>query len=484
MKRQTLAFRPWCILRATLAAVLVSASAAAQQANSDLHAVQRVHQRLVELRERADIWPGFRPDTLPYLFVLPGRGHALVNWRGPLPEGFLAIDGLPRVGFRAQDALRAASTSTEFGGRMVAQVSVDAMNERALVAIAAHEAFHVFEGSSRSAGSYFGEGENSFLVSSYPVFDSINEAQFSLEARLLSAALTAGSLEDARLRVREFSAVRAARHRRLGLQFAEFEAKAELNEGLAEYALLRMQNAFDGKPVDQPPAELLQNLGGFTREATSLRIRFYRTGPAQALLLDRLAGPGWKQQLGSERILLHDLLARAAGAWAEQDRLRGEAEKREDYPRLSNAAASNLDRLRASRRAKADSILAAPGMRVVISTSELPNRSIGWCGIDPQNLLQASATMILHTRWVIACSGQLANAEFNTPVVQDRAAEELQAIIPSDARITADGQEVKLQAGSPTELRSVRIESRTFNARFARAELRLDGNVLRIVPKP
>src|SRR5687768_8492581 len=113
MQRQTLAFHPWCILSAMLVAVMPCAPAAAQQPNNDLRAVQRVHQRVAELRERADIWPGFRPDTLPYLFVLPGRGHALVNWHGQLPEGFLAVDGLPRLGFRALDALRAASTSTE-----------------------------------------------------------------------------------------------------------------------------------------------------------------------------------------------------------------------------------------------------------------------------------------------------------------------------------------------------------------------------------
>ena len=483
MKRQTLAFHPWCILFATVLLAIAGNALNAQQPTSYVRALHRVHQRLLELHQRADIWPGFRPDTLPYLFVLPGRGHVIVGWRGALPAGFTAVDGLSQAGFRSQDALRAASTSTELGGRMVAQVSVDALDERNLITTAAHEAFHVFEGASRSPRTYFGEGENSFLVSSYPVFDSINEAQVALEARLLAAALTAGTVEQARQRTREFIAVRAARHRRLGFQFAEFEAKAEMNEGLAEYALLRMQNAYDAKPIDQPPTELLQHLSAFTQEAQSLRIRFYRSGPAQAFLLDRLAGPAWKQQLSNERILLQDLLARAVGAFAEQDSLRATVETREDYRRLSRDAVANLDRLSSSRRAKADSILTAPGLRIVISTAELPNRSIGWCGIDPQNLLQASANLILHTRWVVACSGQLLNAEFNTPVVQDRATGELQAVVSDSLRITANGQEVKLQNGTTTELRSVRIEARTFNARFARADLRLENNALRIVPK-
>ena len=483
MKRQTLAFHPWCILLATVLLAIAGNAANAQQPASDVRAIHRVYQRLLELHQRAEIWPGFRPDTLPYLFVLPGRGHVLVGWRGVLPDGFIAVEGLSQTGFKSQDALRSASTSTQLGGRMVAQVSVDALNERNLTTTAAHEAFHVFEGASRSPSTYIGEGENSFLVSSYPVFDSINEAQVALEARLLAAALTAGTVEQALERTREFIAVRTARHRRLGFQFAEFEAKAEMNEGLAEYALLRMQNAYDAKPIGQPPAELLQHLSAFTQEAQSLRIRFYRSGPAQAFLLDRLAGPGWKQQLSNERIFLQDLLARAVGAFAEQDSLRATAENREDYRRLSRDAVANLDRLRASRLTKADSILAAPGLRIVISTAELPNRNIGWCGIDPQNLLQASANVILHTRWVIACSGQLANAEFNTPVVQDRSAGELQAVVSDSLRITADGQEMKLQAGNTIELRSVRIESRTFNARFARADFSLQNNVLRIVPK-
>ena len=330
MKRQTQAFHPWCIRFGFILLAIAANAANAQQPTSDVQAIQRVHQRLLELHPRAQIWPGFRPDTLPYLFVLPGRGHVLVGWRGELPNGFSAVEGLSQTGFKPQDALRSASTSTELGGRMVAQVSVDALIERDLITIAAHEAFHVFEGASRSPRTYIGEGENSFLVSSYPMFDSINEAQVALEARLLAAALHAGTVEQARQRTREFIAVRSARHRRLGFQFAEFEAKAEMNEGLAEYALLRMQNAYDGKPIDQPPADLLQHLSTFTQEAQSLRIRFYRSGPAQAFLLDRLAGPAWKQQLTTERIFLHDLLAKASGALAHQDSLRATAENRED----------------------------------------------------------------------------------------------------------------------------------------------------------
>lgn len=38
----------------------------------------------------AETWPGFRPDTIPHVYVLPGRGTMLFGWRGALPEGWIA----------------------------------------------------------------------------------------------------------------------------------------------------------------------------------------------------------------------------------------------------------------------------------------------------------------------------------------------------------------------------------------------------------
>ena len=34
------------------------------------------------------IWPGFRPDTIPVLYVVRGQGTLVLGWHGTLPEGF------------------------------------------------------------------------------------------------------------------------------------------------------------------------------------------------------------------------------------------------------------------------------------------------------------------------------------------------------------------------------------------------------------
>src|SRR5262245_36074358 len=236
MKRQTLTFHPWCCLQTALIIVFAAANrTSAQSAPDSLRRLQRVYQQVVEVHTGTPVWPGFRPDTLPYLFVVPGWGHVLVNWAGALPGQFHDVAGLPRVGFRPLAALAGASTSVQLDGRNVAQVSVSRFAEIELAGLAAHEAFHAFASTVRRPSTYMGERENTFLVSSYPVFDSINDAQFALEGRLLAAALSAATTEEARVRAREFVVVRAGRQRRLGFELAQFEVMTENNEGLAQY---------------------------------------------------------------------------------------------------------------------------------------------------------------------------------------------------------------------------------------------------------
>src|SRR5688500_2179414 len=70
------------------------------------------------------LWPGFRPDTIPALFVLPGKGSFLFNWRGELPPQYAAVPGLPGAAWQESGALGAASTASELAGRNVAQVVV------------------------------------------------------------------------------------------------------------------------------------------------------------------------------------------------------------------------------------------------------------------------------------------------------------------------------------------------------------------------
>ena len=427
------------------------------------------HQWVVRLgRDMGDsIWPGFRPDTIPVLYVVRGQGTLLLGWRGELPQGFLPITGLADGGWLSSADRGAASTGTELSGRPTAQVVVnDSQGVASLVGLTTHEAFHVFR--------RFARAENSFLVTSYPVFDPQNEAGMALEGRILAAAEQAETRPRKRALAQQFLAERESRQRALGAELADFEQLTELNEGLAEYTMVRVL-ALAARQRDFPDragaARLVTDkrtrLHKLTEDVTlSIRLRYYATGPALGLLLDALEGPSWKTRLMNQNLTVQDALADATGYRSQELGLRRQAESTFVIATLRHSADSGVAGLRAFRRAQVDSVLAAPGVQLVVTVE---GRSLGLCGIDPQNLLQVEPGILLHTRWVHACAGDF-QATFNTPVVQDRNAQSLRAVVGADSTVT-------VTVGAQGD---VRIESPLVSLRAAKADVSRDGRVLTV----
>jgi len=422
------------------------------------------------------IWPGFRPDTMPVAYVVPGQGTLLLSWRGELPQGFLPIAGLAGGGWRSSADRGAASTGTELDGRPTPQVVVnDSAGVASLVGLTTHEAFHVFEAASKREGKRFGRGENSFLVTSYPVFDPQNEAGMALEGRILAAAEQAETKARKRTLARQFLAVRESRQRALGAELADFEQLAELNEGLAEYTLVRVV-ALAARQRDFPDrtgaARLqtgkLTGLHKLTEDVKlSIRLRYYATGPALGLLLDALEGPSWKTRLITQNLTVQEALAEASGYRTQEEGLRRQAESTFVIAKLRSAADSGVAGLRAYRRAQVDSVLAVPGVQLVLTVE---GRALGLCGIDPQNLLQVEPGVLLHTRWLQACAGDAFQATFNTPVVQDRNSQSLRAVVGADSSVT-------VTTGAQGD---VRIESPVVSLHATKAEVSRDGRVLTV----
>ena len=458
------------------------------QAQTGLEPIAAAH-RAFAATDGGAIWPGFRIDTIPVLYVLRGRGSLLLGWSGRLPDGVSPVSTLPGAGWRDEAAKGAASTSVTLGGRPVAQVVVDsAASASRLVALAAHEAFHTFYGASRVEGRRFGSGENSFLVTTYPVFDSANEAAVALEGRVLRAALQAESDVDARSLAARFLAVRYGRQRILDSDLANFEVMAELNEGLAEYAGLRAV-AVARFPAGSTPSanqlhrELLGRLDSLIDDPSrSIRLRFYGTGPAQALLLDRLAGPRWKRELVDSNRTLQDQLAVTVGYFEGEHRLAEEARARFRWTDLRVSATHTVATLRALRRAQVDSTLAAPGLLLIIEADRLGSGAIGMCGIDPQNLLQVEDRVLLHTRWLRPCAGRALQGELNAKVVHDQRAGTLRAVIgpESEVRITAGGRPLTTSEGVWQAVDELQIEAPGASIRSARAEVRREVRTLRV----
>jgi len=424
------------------------------------------------------IWPGFRPDTIPVLYVIRGKGTMLMGWRGELPAGFVPMvadlrDPPDGAGWQPITDRGAASTGTTLAGRPTAQVVVDSQDIAALVGLTTHEAFHVFEAASRQPGKRFGQQENAFLVTSYPVFDPQNEAGMALEGRILEAALKAPNAQRRRTLARQFLAVREARHRALGHDFADFEQLAELNEGLAEYTLVRSvqlaarQRGFpDREGADQLRAGKSTGLHKLTEDVSlSIRLRYYATGPALGQLLDALEGPGWKTRLMNQNLTVQDALADASGYRAGELALRRQAESTFVMKALRTAADSGVAGLRSVRRAQVDTAMAAEGVELVVSVE---GRSIGTCGIDPQNLLQVEPGVLLHTRWVQVCTGDVLQATFNAPVLQGR--NTLRSVVGADSTVKV------IDGGNG----SVQIESPLVSLRAKNATVSRDGRVVTI----
>jgi hypothetical protein len=202
----------------------------------------------------------------------------------------------------------------------------------------------------------------------------------------------------------------------------------------------------------------------------SIRLRYYATGPALGTLLDALAGPAWKTRLIEQDLTLQDALADASGYRSQELTLRRQAESTFVIAKLRTAADSQVGRLRSIRKAQVDSILAAPGVQLVVAVE---GRFLGLCGIDPQNLLQVEPGILLHTRWLRACAGDALQATFNTPVVQDQNAQVMRAVVGADSSVKVS----EAQGG-------VRVESPLVTLSAPKAEVSRDGRVLTVRIRP
>jgi hypothetical protein len=156
-----------------------------------------------------------------------------------------------------------------------------------------------------------------------------------------------------------------------------------------------------------------------------------------------------------------------------------------DTAALSRDARASVARLGARRRAQVDSVLARPGLMVLLRADSLPGRRFGLCGIDPQNLLQVDAAVLLHTRWVRPCAPGL-SVEFTTAAVQDRGAGTFTAVVGAEdsVHVTAAGKPVALVDGETLSAApDVRLESPGLSLQAGKADLVRRGRVLEIVPR-
>jgi len=189
-----------------------------------------------------------------------------------------------------------------------------------------HEAFHAHQGVAAPLRIAAAERAAAEVERAYPFGQAASEQAWKRELGLLASCLGAPTREEARALARRFLAARQDRRDRLGLAAAltGCERQREWLEGLAKYVELESWRRAALTPGYRPLTALKSDPGfkayaGFRRRLSQEvgqiawakeDTRFYYSGMAQAMILDRLM-PGWKCRAFVQDVWLEDLVAEA-----------------------------------------------------------------------------------------------------------------------------------------------------------------------------
>lgn len=193
------------------------------------------------------------------------------------------------------------------------------------ISLSAHEAFHSYQG--RMAPDKFADAEmvNRFS-DQYPWDDQSMQADWRAELTLLADALRSTDQKRTLELVRQFTALRISRRETANLspEQISYEQHREWLEGLARYAELEIwRQAHESSYMPLPETGNLDDFKGYSnfeqrwsRELDQFSQmaddigdgRFYYTGMAQAVLLDRIS-PEWKTNAFDQGVWLDELLA-------------------------------------------------------------------------------------------------------------------------------------------------------------------------------
>jgi len=198
------------------------------------------------------------------------------------------------------------------------------------IAALLHEDFHSFQGTIAPDRLAAAENVNRFEPQ-YPWEDETLAEGRQQEMEFLASAVRAASTAEAADLAGQFLSARAARRDATGLtaDLVDYERQREWLEGLAKYAEVSIGRAAARTASYAPLPEVLADpvfasyanseayyagqLGEVTRTlGRAGDTRFYYSGMAQAVLLDRLL-PGWQARAFEPAVTLEDLLRDAIG---------------------------------------------------------------------------------------------------------------------------------------------------------------------------
>lgn len=408
-----------------------------------------------------EIWPGF--DARQYSFVMTDEYT---------------------IGFGGQSKEPARKAMMSFDMRSYGLEDA--------VALIFHEAFHVFERDDGRRGARW-RAENSMLISEYPETSARNNALFNIESQTLHSAMRAVDKAAAKRKAQEFIAVRKMRQGELDARFVEFEKGLESNEGLAEYAGVKAvlvaieaagqkRAAIAFKNIDKGSyiADRFERLRRITRVGRNSRLRFYDTGAAQALLLDRLT-PGWKKRVQATAAAVQDLVEEASVNSGDALKQIAESTLRQyGYEDVLKSEQEIAEKKLAERRALLESVLNSRGRRYVLDVSAL-GRVGDLTSFDPMNVTMIDKEKRVHTRMLSVAEAGSYKATFEQPVVEDIAARQYVTISkPDQNEVLVDGAPLDLTAPAERSFQTIRIVTPGFKLEASAGIVAVEGQTVTV----
>lgn len=464
LSRPSIHYGTACLLVAACGASVTPAPAQPGAPPADAFAFVRA---LDEAGARS-VWPGFRPSDLP-IALYDGEKTLLLRHPSPPPE-FKPMPDRPGVVVAPGRYPAVVSNSTrEIGGvRTATVVATPGQDVHGTLLACVEEVFHVFW-----LARHTSFRPNEMARYAYPVKDARNLERLLAEDEALARAIEAKSDTEAAAWAATALRIRGERTPALSEEARMFETALEMMEGTANY----VARVALGEGPEQTAVRLRKG-----RPAEGIRWRFYDTGAAVCLLLDRLE-PGWKARIdGEPDLTIVDLLEAALGS-ATVER-RGFTEK--DIADFAARTAGDVKALADRQERTRTDLLARPGARVVVECADgaEPFRVQRF---DPINLLVLDGGEVAHANFITLSNASGSVEVTNAAFVRGAFAGTVSLTVAAGRHPLGDGVGRLTVTGihaAPVVTRdggTVTLEGGGIRATLRNAAVRTDGDEIRII---
>jgi len=439
------------------------AGEAAQGAPPDVFAYVRTLDATAGLR----LWPGFNPAEMP-IALFDGEKTILLRHPNPPPEFSPMPDRPDALFFKGRYPAVVSNSVAAIGGIPTGTVLATPEEDiHGTLLACIEEAFHVFW---RPRHPSFRPDE--IVRYGYPIDDPENLVRLIAEDEALARAVEAADDATAAGWAAAAFRIRAERTASLPDDVRAYETALETLEGTANW-ISRIS-------LGETPGLTAERLRQ-ARPADGIRWRFYDSGAAVCMILERIA-PDWKVRTEKEPTL------------AIGELLRGELAQRQIMPkefstveseRFRSQAATRIADLSKSRRELRDDVHARPGSRIII---ELPSGSEPFRieRFDPMSLSILDNGEVVHANYLTLRAGDGSVAVTNPDFVRRSFAGTVCLTVPAGRHPLMDGIRRLTVVGMRTAPRIARadgvvtIDSPEVRASLPGADVRVDGLTIHI----